>query len=211
MLPSNYATSLLGGWHERDKNYNYFWTKDPCILRVKIDKKGLVTVVHFPSDYTKKVSHVNDDNENWFKVHWDTGSFPMLSNECDGVCEPIPSETACLCNTAVSKARVFSSMPASIDDVLSKLKVGSLNPNMFEPGTYTAVTDGETQITAHLKGDTFDTETIFEFTDRKGRTYFLKNMKETVLVKGITGSFTGYSFRNMPQFMSFVPSETHIR
>ena len=203
--------TIVGGWHERHKNYNYFWTKDPCILRVKIDKKGLVTVVHFPSDYTKKVSHVNDDNENWFKVHWDTGSFPMLSNECDGVCEPIPSETACLCNTAVSKARVFSSMPASIDDALSKLKVGSLNPNMFEPGTYTAVTDSETQITAHLKGDTFDTETIFEFTDRKGRTYFLKNMKETVLVKGITGSFTGYSFRNMPQFMSFVPSETNIR
>lgn len=39
----------------------------------------------------------------------------------------------------------------------------------------------------------------------------MKNVRNSVYLRGLTSGFTGQWFRNTPQFMSFIPSETNLR
>ena len=192
-------------------NTGYFWTSDSCILQVKINREGRVAIVHQPGNFLERVLHVSRENENYFRVFWERGAYyPSVDNECDGVCEVL-SEGSCLCNTGVIESTVFDSMPRSKLEVMDKLLVGAVDPKTFDSGTYSSVIDGATNITVYLKNDRFDSETIFELDDDKGRTFFLKNIKSSVYLRGIASGYTGQSFRNTPQFMSLIPSETNIR
>ena len=76
---------------------------------------------------------------------------------------------------------------------------------------YSSDYDSETGITTYRKGGRFDVQTIFEFTDDKERTLFMKNMRQKVNVLGTQGVLTGYSFRNTLSFMDLIPSEATIR
>jgi len=186
----------------------YFWTTDPCQLRVKIDSEGLVAIVHEPSFYTQKVPHVDEDSENYFKVNWDSNNYPRASNDCDGMC--IVLYDSCICNTAVASSRVFKKAPTRKAEVLSSLYIGAVDPSIYEEGVFSSTFDAETGITTHTKGGKFDSDTVFELNDDTGRSFFLKNMHETVNVMSMRNSYTGYSFRNVPQFMSLIPSETTV-
>lgn len=187
------------------KNSNYFWTPNNCELRVKVNNDGRVAVVHHLFDSSNEVLHVDKDNENWFKVYWTTyDNYPKVENDCDSVCDIV--DNFCLCGTYVQKRKVFNEAPTSVSDMMKKLVIGAVNPNMFNIDSYVFSTDPGTNITIHLEnGQGFNQNTIFEYFDDKGRIYFLKNSAETVLVKGVNGESTGYSFRNSPQFMDLIP------
>lgn len=138
------------------------------------------------------------------------GDFPTVDDECDGVCR-VFSEGACLCNTGVIEHTVFNKMPSSIMELVEKLHIGAADPEVQDAGTYSSSTDVSTGITVHLKGNEFNSDTIFEYTDDKGRHFFMKNVRSSVYLRGLTSGFTGQWFRNTPQFMSFIPSETNLR
>ena len=193
-------------------NRGYFWTDNSCLLRVKIRRDGMVAVVHQPIDYSTQVLHVSNDNDNYFKVFWDKGGdYPSVENGCDNVCEVLP-EGSCLCNTRVVENAVFKSRPSSQAEVMEQLNVGGVvHPGSFDSDTYSSIDDMNTNITIHLKGNRYDSETIFEFVDENGRKYLMKNIKSSVYLRGMTIGYTGQSFRNTPQFMSFIPSETTLR
>ena len=192
-------------------NTGYFWTTDTCQLRIKVKKDGYITTVHYPSDFLDRLGYLSDENENYFRVHWERGrSFPLAENNCDGICEVL-SDGTCLCNTRVINSAVFNRMPTSKDDVMEKLKIGAFHPQVFDSDVYTSSFDENTNITVHLIDNEFNSDTIFEVDDDKGRTFFLKNVKSSVYLRGLKGGSTGQSFRNTPQFMSFVPSETTLR
>ena len=152
----------------------------------------------------------------WFKVYWDGNNFPKAINECDGLCQVVEGD-ACLCGTTVSKSRGFGGVPSSLEEILEKLFIGFPDPNIFNSDSYTPTYDPQTGVTTHVKDGSFDSSTVFEFSDNKGRQFFIKNSVETVQVRSLDNGYTGYSFRNAPQFMSFVPTgecsiwRTHCR
>lgn len=192
-------------------NSGYFWTGETCQLRVKLKRDGTVAIVHQPSNFLDRVLHVSEQNENYFSVNWERGgSYPTVENGCDGVCQAL-SDGTCLCNTAVIDSAVFDRMPKSKSELIEKLRIGAVAPNVFDLGTYVATFDTNMNITVHRTNDEFNSETIFEFSDDKGRTFFLKNIQSSVYLRGLAGGYTGQSFQNAPQFMSFIPSETTLR
>ena len=189
----------------------YFWTSVGCDLQVKVKGDGTVAIVHTPKAFLDQVQIVSPDNENYFMAYWQRdGDYPVVENDCANVCEVL-SEGACLCNTRVIETAVFSKMPSSIAEVMDQLHIGAVHPDMFDSNVYTPVFNPATNITAYLKDNKYDLETIFELKDDKGRKFFLKNCKSSVYLRGNSGGFTGQSFRNAPQFMSFIPSETNVR
>ncbi len=189
------------------KKSNYFWTPDTCNIHLKINSDGMVTIIHQPAiDASNKVLHLDENNENWFRVYWRDGTYPKAVNECDGACEVVNGDS-CLCSTSVSKSRGFGRTPGSVEEMLDKLFIGFPDPSIVDSENYSSSLDSDSGITTHLKNGMFDLNTAFEYTDDKGRHFFVKNSVETVQVRGLSsGTFTGYSFRNAPQFMSFVPS-----
>ena len=94
--------------------------------------------------------------------------------------------------------------------MISKLHIGALPPNSHD-SSYNIQLDSSTGIKAYLKNDEIDENTIFEFIDEKGRKLFLKNLSETVHIIDDNRKKTGYSFRNLPQFMSLILNEVTIR
>ena len=120
-------------------------------------------------------------------------------------------EDSCLCNTSIIERPIFNSIPSSKAESIEKLTVGAYDPLSFDSSMYSSVFDDNTNITAYLKGNLFNSETIFEFDDVNGRTFLMKNIESSVYLKGIESGYTGQSFRNPPQFMSFIPSETNLR
>ena len=84
--------------------------------------------------------------------------------------------------------------------------IGAPDPRLFDSGTYSSSVIADTGITVHLRSGQYKENTIIEFSDDKGRHIFLKNDEEAVVVRG-----GEYRFRNAPQFMSFVPTETTRR
>eukprot|EP00554_Chaetoceros_debilis_P007442 CAMPEP_0194077066 /NCGR_PEP_ID=MMETSP0149-20130528/3732_1 /TAXON_ID=122233 /ORGANISM="Chaetoceros debilis, Strain MM31A-1" /LENGTH=4275 /DNA_ID=CAMNT_0038757959 /DNA_START=113 /DNA_END=12940 /DNA_ORIENTATION=+ len=210
----NDESQFLCNFSEVNDYYNekdlFFWTPSDCQIRMKINGAGMVTVVHQPYDGSTRVYHLDEDNENWFKVYWKDDSYPKAANGCDGLCDVIDGHT-CLCGTSVSKGRGFRSAPSSVDDLLEILFIGAFDPQISDPESYSSTVDPTTGITTHLKNGVFDSTTIFEINDDKGRHYFVKNSIETVNLISVDDGFSGYSFRNAPHFMSFVPPETTMR
>ncbi len=202
--------SYVYGDHHKVR-YSYYWTPNKCLIRVKIKSNGMLTVVHqtydtISSDTATQVPHMRDENENWFKVYWDNNNYPKAENECDGLCEVVDGDS-CLCGTSVSKTRGFAGVPDSVEEIVEKLFIGHPDPNIFDSESYTGTYDPKTGVTTHLKENKVDSSTVFEFSDDKGRRFFVKNTVENVLVRSLEGNdYTGYSFRNVPQFMSFVPT-----
>lgn len=194
---------------DRTKNSLYFWTSDSCSLHVKIRKDGYLTIVHRTVDSANTVRHLQEGNENYFRVQWTTrqNSWPKASNNCGNVCDVVDGDK-CLCNVRVIEGQALKSAPQSTSD-LDSLHVGALDPTIYDAGSYSV--SSSQGITTYAKNGIIDKDTVFEYTDDKGRHYFLKNVMETVMVRGTSNENTGSAFRNPPQFMSFTPSETNLR
>jgi hypothetical protein len=189
---------------DRHKTSIYYWTSDDCDIKVKVNVEGMVTIVHQPSDSTKLVSHVDESNENYFRVYWKENEFPTASIEC-GECE-LMSDGSCLCETVVAERQVFNRAPRSKGKILEKLFIGALGPDSFEPNKYTMTYDSGTGVKTYVSNGNYGLDTIFSFVDDKGRQFRLKNSAEMVIVKG-----GDYLFRNAPHFMNFVPTEATKR
>ena len=210
-------------------------------MKVK-DDNGYAAVVYNPQDFFELEDHVDESNQhnrNFFKVYWDSGSFPSTENSCgNGVCKAL-SGGGCLCDTKISINTVFTSMPTSAEHVLSSLYIGvstiktmnefshsflynlvflfcvrkiqSVDPSIHDPDMYNTITDDLTGITVHKSRGKFNEETIFEVTDMFGRRKFLKNVHETVHMIYAGGGESGMSFRNAPTFMSLISTEVSAR
>ena len=112
-----------------------------------------------------------------------------------------------MCETVITEARVFNSMPGSVEEVLSRLYIGAYDPSAYDEGTY-AEQSTANGVTAYLKiAGSFDTKTVFEVTDEYGRLRRFKNTKENVRIKGAPE----YSFRSAPSFMSVLNTEAAMR
>ena len=193
-------------------NHGYFWTSDSCLLLMKVKRDGTVAIIHEPSDYLDRVMHISEENENYFRVYWERSrGYPSIENDCDGVCEVLPEEGSCLCNTRVIETKGFDRMPQSVSEAMETLSIGGVEPTIFDLDTYSFSTDPRTNITVYLKDGEINADSIFEFHDDKGRRYLLKNSKSSVYIRGMSSGLSGQSFRNPPQFMSLIPSETNLR
>ncbi len=198
----------VGGHFFESKEY--FWTPESCSLQVKVRRDGAVAIVHQPKQTLNQVMHVGDHNKNYFRVYWERdGDYPHVDNECGGICEVL-DEGACLCKTRTVEMEVFNNMPSSKEELIEKLSIGAVNPEMFDSG-YSSINNSDTGITAYLKDNEYNAETIFEYKDDKGRKFFVRNIQSSVYLQGVNSGDSGQSFRNTPQFMSFIPSETNLR
>ncbi len=190
-------------------NGMYFWTPNACALKLKVRSDGYISIVHDLFDSNNFVSHVDESNDNFFRVHWTTeyGSWPKASNTC-GTCSLLGDK--CLCTSRLIKRQAFNTVPTD-RKAMESLHIGAPDPTIYDAQSYTILTDTTSGITTYKKGPNIDKDTIFEFTDEKGRHYFVKNIIEIVQVRGSDGQTTSSSFRNPPHFMSLVPSETTKR
>ena len=175
---------------------------------MKVDSVGQAAIVYKPNSFNVLHPHIDENNRNFFKVYWD-GDYPRNDidgpngNNCgNGTCESLETG-GCLCDTKVTESRVFSSMPSSADEVLSKLSIGAYDTLAYDEGTYNSTTENE--VTVYFKdGEGFTSDTVFEVTDKNRRSFLLKNSMESVQIQGNTD----YSFRNPSSFMSVLNPES---
>jgi hypothetical protein len=146
---------------DRHKTSIYYWTSDDCQIKVKVNVEGMVTIVHQPSDSTKLVSHVDEPNENYFRVYWKENEFPTASIEC-GECE-LMSDGSCLCETVVAERQVFNRAPRSKGKILEKLFIGALGPDSFEPNKYTMTYDSGMDAKTYVSNGSYVLDTIFSY------------------------------------------------
>ena len=171
-----------------------YWTNMPCTLKVKIKADtGKVAIVHDsanPHLYVGKATTVT-----YFNVNWEEGH-PTPNNQCGGSpgCQ-VSSDNNCICPVYVENTAVFTQMPASKDEILSKLTIGAFEPSSLG---YSHSDDAHGDFIIHQPSidDQLDINVIFEVTTDYGVNLYLKNVVSTVHILG-NNNF----FRNPPQFM----------
>jgi len=176
---------------------------------VKVDSVGQAAIVYKPNSFNHLHPHIDQNNRNFFKVYWD-GDYPRNDidgpngNNCgNGTCTALATG-GCLCDTTVVESRVFSRMPTSVDEVLSKLSIGAYDTLAYDEGTFSDATT-ENGVTAYFRaGEGFTSDTVFEVTDKNRRSFRFKNSKESVRIEGVNS----YSFRNPASFMSVLNTES---
>ncbi len=136
----------------------------------------------------------------YFRVHWGEKGFPSRNNNCaNNNCETIGSYCRCKINSTFRD--VFDYAPSK-KDVLMLLHVGAIPPTLID---YTSVEiRGDVKIHFTSQG-VYNKDTMFEVEDRFGRTLYLKNIDDTIQIRG--GSAT-YFFRNPPTFNPNLVPET---
>jgi uncharacterized protein (DUF1501 family) len=141
------------------------------------------------------------NNTNYFPVKWGSGSFPTPKNSCgNGVCGLVGG--TCQCNIIVVETRVFSATPSDVTQVLTRLFIGSLHPDLHSSGYTAGSSSGEVKVYHRNGGTPFDMTTIFGVLI-KGRTLYFKNMQSMVVIRDSSGK-RRFWFRNPPHFMSFI-------
>lgn len=182
-----------------------------CAVRVKVNTEGLAGIVYRATGASLS-EHVDLDNRNYFQVYWeDPNNLPTPENNCGGICISRNSieaggSQACECAAHVVDSQAFNQPPTK-KEILSTLKIGSAPPASYREGYFTTEDIGDGVI-VHNKGGAFGQESIFEITDNKQRTHYLKNEVSTVHVGEIDSP---YKFRNPSHFMSMVPTESNER
>ena len=161
---------------------------------MKINGEGKVAVVHNAettrsnlNDDKGVASHVLEDTTlNWFKVHWENGSYPgsseensCLANNCKS-----SSDGYCVCKTTVTESVVFDDLSMSKDDILSQLYIGATSIPANSNPTCIPDCDNWEYIAHSMDGNAVDADTVFEVTDFAGRRFLLKNTVSTVGLDG---------------------------
>ena len=186
----------------------YHWTSKDCGINVKVNSEGYIAIVHdVESSYVGNIPyHVEEANTlNWFRVFWDgSGDYPGNSeaNSCSANNCKTMDDNSCLCKTSVTENAVFNDI-ASISkaDVLSQLFIGTTGPqNGSVPST-------GNQFTAHILGGVVDKSTVFEVED-KGKTFFLKNLRSTVSLRGWEMTPEIYEAEDATVYNSVIMSNT---
>lgn len=165
----------------------------------------MTAIVHEPQTMINEnlEQKVDETSPNFFPVYWDGDTYPSTENSCgNGSCTTIAND--CLCNVDVVEEQVYSAPPETADDVMSSLFIGSVSPDTFDSGEYSAPSlndNGDVKIYFH-GGNSYNMKTIFEI-DHLGKTYYFKNMKSHVnVIESSSQTSTAYSFRNPPHFIS---------
>ncbi len=174
-----------------------------------MDAAGQAAIVYKPNSFQHLHPHVDSNTRNFFKVYWD-GDYPKNNNDfpdgnnCgNGACTALETG-GCLCDTVVVSKRVFSRMPTSVDEVLSKLTIGAYDTQSYDAGTYSeSVTENDVTVYFKTGDEGFTEDTIFEVTDKNRRSFRFKNSVETVKIQGDSSSF-----RNPPTFLSVLNTES---
>jgi hypothetical protein len=215
----NSGVCLFGRVVGEDHEVGYHWTDADCTVQVKINNEGYVAIVHdtYVMENWMMPAHVNaEDTLNWFKAYWDGNSYPSPATGC-GSCRQtthVSGVEACVCDADVIDQAVFSSDPSSVEDIVSTLYIGAVDPTIADSGSYNTV--AMAGFTVHFKGatsTTYDSDTIFELEHPyHGTLLYLKNMKSTVQLKGWTQSTQifeaedadpGVGTSNLPTYRSF--------
>jgi hypothetical protein len=107
-------------------------------LYILVNEIGHVTIVHDPdliinaglSDDHIIVRHEFDvNNAYYFSFMWDAGYLPSPINKCgNGVF--VLTEEACYCNVTVLESRVFNATPSTATEVLKRLFIGNIPPDL---------------------------------------------------------------------------------
>ena len=142
-------------------------------------------------------------------AHWTAGSKPSLS-DCLAISTCyIHGNDNCVCSADITESQIFSSAEevSSIDQLMSELYAGAVDPATFDAGTYTNLGDCDIPgVTVHSKAGGclgLSHDTIFSF-ELKSRPLFLKNVVSTVSIGSSSSSF---SFRNPVHFISLADPE----
>ena len=188
------------------------WANKSCDLQVKVAfGSGHIAIVHSPgpdrSNTTKVESLVDTDTLNFFAVPWE-GEQHLSVSDCLAIesCT-IHEEEYCICNTDTTESQVYSlsSQVTSIDQLMSELHTGAVDPASSN-NTYTNLgscnIDG---VNVYSKaGDSCNNlleDTIFAF-EWNSKQFYLKNSKSVVTVQG-----SSFAFRNPVQFISLADPE----
>jgi cullin-associated NEDD8-dissociated protein 1 len=174
-------------------------------MGVQVDVEGNIAIIHSVGSLDVK-ERVAVDKGTYFGVVWENdGLYPTVESNCGGVCE-VHGNT-CICRTVMVDTSAVFSQVSTVDDIMSKLKIGAPDPRLFDIGTYHLCTAPKCSlqtyklyfrsvVTSDAKiPNAFNADTIFEVPTQTG-SIFLSNTKSTVHI----GS--GYSFRNPPMFNS---------
>ncbi|KAL7569392.1 hypothetical protein ACA910_010477 [Epithemia clementina (nom. ined.)] len=158
----------------------YYWTKDSCQLKIKIDSDRKVAIVHNVSSEAMDVSaHVNTDTKTFFRVHWnEVSDVDGLFNQCGTRNSPCKktADGSCLCDVSASEYQAFySTAPPTKEDVLT-LPFGA-----FKPSGQKIAVAGTAGVWVYGSG-TYSKDTVFEVIDDAGQTQLRKNMRSTVSV-----------------------------
>ena len=192
------------------------WSSAWCNTLVKIDlESGYTAIVHevepdFSVNGTAEVlTHVSSDNVNFFKSYWDNGLRPANLNDCISATSCYVHNNDCICSIDTSQSQVFGSASeiSSIDQLMSALPVGAVDPATFD-GTYSSIDCGIPGVTVYLTGggDCFglSSDTVFAF-EWKNKQFHLKNQKSTVHIVD-----SDWSFRNPVNFISLADEEVRV-
>ena len=148
------------------------------------------------------------DSKDRFRVRWEAGRFPQVDTDaCSGVCA-VHGRT-CLCNVTVTEEAVFvdnSTIP-SWGQLVSTLRIGAPDPELFDNGTYVQCTAqiclDQPNVTVYWRNASgqqlFTSSTIFAIPDGTSADApltFRKNVRSMVRIDD-GGQF---SFRNPPGF-----------
>lgn len=190
----------------------YSWSSAGCQVRAKISfETQQVARVDYPdadSAGQRNVKNlVRDDTINYFRVPWtNRDSLPSDASDCDALQSCYSVADGCVCNTTTTESVAFATVGSigSKEDILGTLRIGAVDPTVFDTGVYTSI--GECVSGVHVYSKTasncehsLDVDAIFQLTDANGIMRFFKNSISTVHV-----SSTSASFRNPVHFIDFM-------
>ena len=123
------------------------WTSAWCKVQVKIDMaSGYTAIVNevqpdLSDNATADVnSLVSPDTLNFFKTYWSSGLYPASLNECLALSSCHVHDDHCICDTDTSAMESFygaTSEIISIDQLMSSLPLGAVDPDTQDTGVYT--------------------------------------------------------------------------
>jgi cullin-associated NEDD8-dissociated protein 1 len=181
-------------------DYTRVWTNVPCNVDVQVFPDGQVSVVHYSnfSWNNPRLSELDVNSNIKFRVNWNSNSYPMVINSCDGVCKI--EGNSCVCPTQVSSNTVFTNAQSvpSKSDILRELKIGAPDPSTFQDALYYVAYDNTSEgITIYVDSSKeFNSNTIFKVAFAGSDIAFLANIQSNVLIGEL------YRFRNPPNFMN---------
>jgi cullin-associated NEDD8-dissociated protein 1 len=186
-----------------EKSMNQFWRPGKCTVNAQITIEGQVSIVD-DIPHMDKYMHPEGaklDSTDTFRVVWADGKFPVAETGCGGGACTVRGNT-CVCSTTLSNDAVFTTLPSSRNEVISKLTAGAVDPTTLDTDTYTIGAKNFEVTVYFLKSNPgWTTDAIVKVGDgsKSSKPLFFKNFVSTVFMGDKS---TGFSFRNPVSFHS---------
>lgn len=189
---------------------DWFWLDQPCTLFVNVDRSGALNTVQNTGGLVAEILTLDHDKSHGtHAVHWTDGLFPDPASDCSNsldcqVHSLAGHDDTCLCAVTVAENAVFTEVASlTRTDVLARLKIGAASPDTFDDGVYSLcvtaecidLEDLEVWLDSASDASMLTMDAIIS-TVVRGETRYFKN------AESIAG-FSGFSFRNPPQFLKF--------